>query len=164
MPNVIKSTFTFDSDLFDYFDSIEYVPRDVQARMLTAMSDVIVEGQKKTATEMLTVDSGYGARGRFTDRVNGIIGNVKQGRIKKISGDPYGYKTDVIFGRTQHGERVAAIAFMNEYGVVHKPNKKFRRAYVQPPRPFISKANLTYGERAVNAASAIFEEFIDKNK
>lgn len=158
MPNVIKGLFNLEEDLSDYLDEIAYIPRDVQAEMLKAEADIIVEAQKKTAREMLTVDGGFGASGKYTDVRNGVINSIRMGRIKKNSGEPNMYHTDVIFKGEQHHERLAAIAFMNEYGVVHPETRVSHHAYTQPARPFISRANLYNAEKAVKAAAEIFKK------
>ena len=58
----------------------------------------------------------------------------------------------VSFKGTAHGNRVAEIAFINEFG---KKN--------QPPRPFISTANEKHAEAAVEAAAKVYDEYLKKN-
>ena len=160
MAKVVKGMLQISGDLDEYLKSIEVIPDKIQDEMLKAMSDVVVEGTKKMATEMLTADGGFGASGKYTDVKRGVISSIKMGRIKKSNKTGMRY-TDVIFKGKQHGERLAAIAFMNEYGVVHKPSPYYNRFYVQPPRPFVSRALLYYGDRALKAAeNVLFKKFL----
>lgn len=163
MPNVIKGLFTVDDTLSEYLESISVIPDAVQKEMLNAEADVIINAQKELARSMLTADGGFGASGKYTDVRDGIVGSIKRGRFKKSSRDGNMLRTDVIFKGSQHGERLAAIAFMNEYGVVHKPTRVYPRAYRQPARPFISRSILYNSKKAVNAAAEIFKKFL-KNK
>lgn len=161
MAKVTKGLFTVDDTLSEYIQSIAEIPQSVQKDMLKAEAAVIVDAQKDLARSMLTEDGGYGASGKHTDVINGIVGNIKQGRIKKSSRNSDVLRTDVIIGNKQHGERLAAIAFMNEYGVVHKPTKFYPRAYRQPARPFISRSVLYFSHKAVEAAAEVFKKFLN---
>lgn len=161
MPRVVKGLFTVDDTLSDYLKQIATIPDEVQKEMLNAEADVIIDAQKELARTMLTTDGGFGASGKWTDVQNGIVGSIRRGRFKKSSRNKDMLRTDVIFKGSQHGERLAAIAFMNEYGVVHKPTKFYPRAYRQPARPFISRSVLYFSHKAVEAAAEVFKKFLN---
>ena len=55
------------------------------------------------------------------------------------------------FAGTQHGESIATIAYINEYG---KTN--------QPARPFIATANAKCENEAVEKAASVFPDYIDE--
>lgn len=160
MPNVIKGLFTVHDTLSEYLDSIAEIPQDVQKDMLTAEAKVMVDAQKELARQMLTADGGFGASGKWTDVRDGVIGSIQQGRIKKSNRGSDVLRTDVIFKGSQHDERLAAIAFMNEYGVVHPPTKRYPRAYRQPARPFVSRSVVLFSKKAVDAAAEILRKFL----
>ena len=160
MPRITKGLFTVDDTLSEYLESISVIPEKVQKDMLKAEADIIVDAQKELARQMLTADGGFGASGKYTDVRNGIIGSIKRGRYKKPKGSDGMWRTDVIFKGSQHDERLATIAFMNEYGVVHPPTKRYPRAYRQPARPFISRSVLLNSKKAVEAAAEVFRKFL----
>lgn len=159
MPNVIKGLFTVEDTLSEYLHTIANIPESVQKEMLTAEAKVMVDAQKQTAQEMLTADGGFGASGKYTDVKNGVISSIQQGRFKKGKGGNM-LRTDVIFKGKQHGVRLATIAFMNEYGVVHPPTKYYNHAYRQPARPFIRRSIQVYSKKAVEAAAEVFRKFL----
>lgn len=150
-----RELLSVNDELSPYLDEIMTLPKSIQSDMLNAMGNVVKDAVKETAHEMLTVDNGYGASGKYTNERTGIYSSVKVGRIKKNSKDAM-YHTDVIFKGKQHGERLATIAFVNEYGALHKPNKMFGGTYIQPPRRFISKALLLCSDDAAKAAAEVF--------
>ena len=130
--------------LEDLLDKVAYLPEDVESDMLTAAAEIIKDEQKRSATEMLV--------GPYTDLATGVAQSIQVGKVKKNRRG--GLYTDVIFKGRQHGERLATIAFVNEYGVVHKYS-------VQHARPFVSNAIENKSEDAVNAEREILQSYID---
>lgn len=118
-----------------FFDDLMLGSDEMIDEMLGAMADVVVEAQKRTASTML--------QGPFYK--GGVAGAVAKGRIKK-SRD--GRVLPIEFVGTQHGEELARIAYINEYG---KTN--------QPARPFIATANAQCEEEAVEKAASVFEKY-----
>lgn len=118
-----------------FFDDLMLGSDEMIDEMLGAMADVVVEAQKRTASTML--------QGPFYK--GGVAGAVAKGRIKK-SRD--GRVLPIEFVGTQHGEELARIAYINEYG---KTN--------QPARPFIATANAQCEEEAVEKAAFVFEKY-----
>mgnify|MGYP001163362984 CR=1 FL=1 len=121
--------------LENFFDDLALAADGMIDEMLDAMADVVVEAQKRTASTML---QGPFYRG-------GVAGAVAKGRVKK-SRD--GKVLPIEFIGTQHGEELARIAYINEYG---KTN--------QPARPFIATANAQCEGEAVEKAAAVFEKY-----
>ena len=118
-----------------FFDDLMLGSDEMIDEMLGAMADVVVEAQKRTASTML--------QGPFYK--GGVAGAVAKGRIKK-SRD--GRVLPIEFVGTQHGEELARIAYINEYG---KTN--------QPARPFIATANAQCEGEAVEKAAFVFEKY-----
>ena len=116
-------------------ERIANIPDDVMKRMLDAQADIVVDAQKKTASTML--------RGPYYK--GGVAGGVSKGRYKRKKDGAEHY---VVFKGTQHGNRIAEIAFVNEYG------KKG-----QPARPFIKTANEQSEPAATDAASKILYDW-----
>ena len=130
--------------LEDLLDKLAYLPDEVESNMLNAAADIIADEQKRTAKDMLV--------GPYTDLATGVAQSIQVGKIRRNRRG--GMYTDVIFKGTQHGERLATIAFVNEYGVVHKYS-------LQRPRPFVSNAIENKSEEAVDAEREILQEYID---
>ena len=118
-----------------FFDDLMLGSDEMIDEMLGAMADVVVEAQKRTASTML--------QGPFYK--GGVAGAVAKGRIKK-SRD--GRVLPIEFVGTQHGEELARIAYINEFG---KTN--------QPARPFIATANAQCEGEAVEKAAFVFEKY-----
>lgn len=118
-----------------FFDDLMLGSDEMIDEMLGAMADVVVEAQKRTASTML--------QGPFYK--GGVAGAVAKGRIKK-SRD--GRVLPIEFVGTQHGEDLARIAYINEFG---KTN--------QPARPFIATANAQCEGEAVEKAAFVFEKY-----
>lgn len=107
--------------------------------MLNAMGDVVVPAQKKTASAMLKGPYNKGA----------VMASIQKSRVKRGKG---GKVMFIEFVGTQHGESLATIAYINEYG---KTN--------QPARPFIATANEQSETEAVEkAASVLFNHYKGK--
>lgn len=117
------------------FEEIARLPGSVLDDMLNAQGDVVVAAQKRTASTML--------RGPYY--AGGVAGSVAKGKVKNIAG---GKMMEIEFKGRQHGESLARIAYINEYG------KKG-----QPARPFIRTANEQAAEQAVEAAANALEKF-----
>ena len=131
---------TFDTSGVDQyafdFASLAELPGSVVDEMLEAEGRIIKDGQAETARAML--------RGEYYR--DGVAGGVRAGKVKRSGGTKSVYVT---FEGEQHGNRVAEIAFVNEFG---KHN--------QPARPFIRTANEKYADRAVEAAEQIYDRFL----
>ena len=123
------------------FEKIAALPQEVVDDMLTAEATVVVAAEKKTALAML--------RGPYRNVRTGVAQSIRQGQIRKSRGRSY---TDVIFEGTQHGERLAAIAYINEFGKLN-----------QPARPFIAAALIKCTDEAVDAAAKIYDDFCKQN-
>lgn len=107
--------------------------------MLNAMGDVVVPAQKKTASAML--------KGPYNK--DAVMASIQKSRVKRGKG---GKVMFIEFVGTQHGESLATIAYINEYG---KTN--------QPARPFIATANEQSETEAVEkAASVLFNHYKGK--
>jgi len=125
--------------LKDALKDIERIPEDVQDEMLNAQADIVVDAQVHTAGTMLQgpYNEGEVARSVFKSKP----------RKKKT-----GRYIDVGFKGEQHGNRLAEIAFVNEYG------KKSQEA-----RPFIRKANEDSAEPSTKAAFEVYDKWFKKN-
>ncbi len=116
-------------------EKIANIPDNVMQEMLEAQADIVVEAQKRTASTML--------QGPYYK--GGVAGGVSKGKYKKNAN---GAEHQVVFKGTQHGNRIAEIAFVNEYG---KKN--------QPARPFIKTANEESAGEATEAAAKILNDW-----
>lgn len=115
------------------------LPDSLVAEMLNAEADIIIQGQKNSAREYGTVDTGQ------------MAASIKKGAIKKLkSGDRCIY-VGPSGTRTRDGitTRNAEIAFINEFG-----------KHGQPARPFINTANERYADKAVDAAFKIYDRYL----
>lgn len=151
-------------DLIKDFETIAETPEEVIDEMLNAQADVVVKAQKQTARTMLSGPYSQGivadaikknprvqyTRGggkvlyiNFAGRVYGA--GRPQGGIEKLKGK----------GRRKHiavseaGNRIAEIAFINEFG---KTN--------QPARPFILAANEESASEATKQAADVYDKFL----
>lgn len=127
--------------LEDFFGNMAAMPDSVIDKMLNAEADVAVKAQKRTTASMW--------HGPLS---NGISSSsIKKGRPKKTKG---GRGVSITFkgSRTRVNTTTAnsEIAFVNEFG---------KRG--QNPRPAIKTANEECADEAVEAAGAIFDEFIN---
>ncbi len=119
------------------FDNLAEVPLSVIKDMLEAQGDVVVEAQKGTAQSML--------QGPYNQ--NAVAGSVSKGKFK---GSGEGGSLEVEFKGSQHGNRLAEIAFINEFGKES-----------QPARPFIQTANEKSAEETTQAAQEVFDKWTD---
>lgn len=118
------------------FEELASLPDAVVDAMLQAEAEVVQKAQAQSAKTML---QGPYNRGAVAAGVHiGKAKTTKDGRALYLS-----------FSGQQHGTRVAEIAFLNEFG------KKG-----QPPRQFIRAANEKSAERAVQAASDIYDNYL----
>ncbi|MBQ8616386.1 MAG: hypothetical protein IJ418_02620 [Clostridia bacterium] len=118
------------------FKELEELPDAVLKDMLQAEGEVIKRGQSETASSML---QGPYYRG-------GVASGIKLGKFKRNRANATMYVT---FEGTQHGNRIAEIAFINEFG-----------KHGQPPRQFIREANERFAEEAVDAAAKIYDQYL----
>lgn len=124
------------AELIQAFEDIEELPDEVVNGMLEAEADVVVEAQKETAEAML--DGPYNK--------NAVKNAITKGRAKKTRD---GRDLSITFEGEQHGNRIAEIAFVNEYG---KTN--------QPARPFIRMANEKSEDEAADKAAEVYDKFL----
>ena len=107
-------------------EEIASIPDDVAAAMLDAEAQVVEEANGET------------------------LRSIRRGKMKKgRDGSRTVYITPQ--GVNEKGERNAAVAFINEYGV---PSRKI------PPRPFIATANEKAAGPAVAEAEKVYDEFL----
>lgn len=117
---------------------IAEIPDDVAAAMLDAEAQVVEEAQIAEGMFMGVYDTGQ------------TLASIRRGRMKKgRDGARMVYVTPT--GTNDKGERNAAVAFINEYGV---PSRKI------PPRPFIATANEKAADPAVAEAEKIYDRFL----
>lgn len=116
-------------------EQIANIPDGIIQQMLEAQADIVVKAQKRTASTML--------QGPYYK--GGVAGGVSKGRYKRTGS---GAQQEVVFKGTQHGTRIAEIAFINEYG---KKN--------QPARPFIQTANEQSAAETTEAAAKVLHEW-----
>lgn len=121
------------------FSNIAKLPASVQDEILEAEAGVIMPAQKRMALSMLTGPYNKGA----------VAGAVTKNRPVATAD---GRKMYLTFKGTQHGNRIAEIAFVNEYG---KKN--------QPARPFIKTALETHADEAVDAGYRVYDKWLTKN-
>lgn len=126
-------------DMANTFNELAVEIDEVSDDMLNAMGDVVVPAQKRTASAMLRGPYNKGA----------VMASIQKSRVKRGKG---GKVMFIEFIGTQHGESLATIAYINEYG---KTN--------QPARPFIATANAKAENEAVEkAASVLFNYYSRK--
>lgn len=119
-------------------EEIASIPDDVAKAMLDAEAQVVEEAQIAEGMSMGVYDTGQTLRSIHR-------GKMKRGR----DGARAVYVTPT--GKNDKGERNAAVAFINEYGV---PSRKI------PPRPFIATANEKAAGPAVAEAEKIYDKFL----
>lgn len=129
-------------ELENDFSKIAEIPDSVMENMINAETDVIVAAQKKKAKTML--------RGKYNR------GYVERAiKKKKFKRSYFGASQMITIDGTVTDEyhrkptRVAEIAFINEYGKEG-----------QPARPFIRTANEESGDKAVQAAFDVYDQFL----
>ena len=119
-------------------EEIASIPDDVAAAMLDAEAQVVEEAQIAEGMSMGVYRTGETLR------------SIRRGKMKKgRDGSRTVYITPQ--GVNEKGERNAAVAFINEYGV---PSRKI------PPRPFIATANEKAAGPAVAEAEKVYDEFL----
>lgn len=125
-------------DLMLSLQEIAAIPDDVAREMLDAEAQVVEEAQLAEGMSMGVYRTGQ------------TLASIRRGRMKKgRDGVRTVYVTPT--GTNDKGERNAAVAFINEYGV---PRRKI------PPRPFIATANEKAADPAVAEAEKIYDEFL----
>lgn len=117
-------------------NQIATIPQNVQENMVDKMADVFAEAQEYTAATML--------QGPYYQ--GDVASAIAKSKIKRTKTGPY---KDVVFKGMAHGNRVAEIAFINEYG------KKS-----QPARPFIKTANTISDEPSKKAGFAVYDDWL----
>lgn len=118
------------------FEELATLPDTVLKAMLQAEGEVIKRAQASTAASML--------QGPYY--AGGVVSGIRLGKYKRNAGNATMYVT---FEGSQHGNRIAEIAFINEFG-----------KHGQPARPFIQTANERYAGEAVDAAAKIYDQYL----
>ncbi len=125
-------------DLMLSLEEIAAIPDDVAQAMLDAEAQVVEEAQIAQGMAMGVYDTGDTLR------------SIRRGRMKRTKeGGRAVYVTPQ--GVNDKGERNAAVAFMNEYGV---PSRRI------PARPFIATANAAAVDPAVAEAEKVYDEWL----
>lgn len=125
-------------DLMLSLEEIASIPDDVAAAMLDAEAQVVEEAQIAEGMTMGVYDTGQTLR------------SIRRGKMKKgRDGSRAVHVTPQ--GVNDRGERNAAVAFINEYGV---PGRRI------PPRPFVATANEKAARPAVAEAEKIYDAFL----
>ena len=119
------------------FNNIREIPYWVLEEMLDKQADVVVAAQKRTADAML--------EGPYNKQA--VRAAIKKGKTKRRKDGLVKYVT---FNGSQHGSRLAEIAFINEYG------KKGQSA-----RPFVKVANEGAAGKSQIAAEKVFDDWIE---
>lgn len=123
------------------FDNLAKIPDEVIDKMLNAEADIAVAAQKRTTASMW--------HGPLSDGISSS--SVKKGRPKKTKS---GRAIPITFAgsRTRANTTTSnsEIAFVDEFG-----------KQGQNPRPAIKTANEECADAAVNAAGAIYDEFLN---
>lgn len=128
----VFATTGLDEYAFPFTQLAGILPEVIDA-MCEAEAEIIKKAQSETARSML--------QGPYYK--GGVAAGARSGQKKRFANGTSMYVT---FGGTQHGNRIAEIAFINEYG------KKG-----QPARQFIRTANEKYADKAVEAARKILD-------
>lgn len=121
------------------YSNIAKLPVHVLDEILEAEAGVIMPAQKRLASSMLVGPYNKGA----------VAAGITKNKPVAASD---GRKLYLTFNGTQHGNRIAEIAFVNEYG---KKN--------QPPRPFIKTALETHATEATDAGYRVYDKWLTKN-
>lgn len=125
------------SEIIGDFEKLAKTPQAVLYKMVKSGGEVLAKAQRKNAQTMLKGEYYQGAV------AEGVV-------VKEPKGIGGSTSVDITFKGTQHGNRIAEIAFVNEYG---KKN--------QPARPFIRTANDESEDTAVEAAEKDYHEYVD---
>lgn len=119
------------------FNHIESIPYWVLEDMLDKQADVVVTAQRATAESML--------EGPYNKKA--VKAAIKKGKTKRRKDGLVKYVT---FNGSQHGSRLAEIAFVNEFG------KKGQKA-----RPFVTAANEKCANETQIAAEKVFDDWVE---
>lgn len=123
------------------FEELAKLPDEVLSEMLEAEADIVEPEISRQAEAML--------RGRYYE---GAIARSVYHKPPRRAARTRNMTLYISFKGEQHGEPIARIAYINEYG---KKN--------QAPRPFIATAIEKAAPAAVEAAADVLENYIDKS-
>lgn len=126
-------------DLERQFSMMSTVPSEVAWKMLDAESDVVVDAQRESAERLLQGKYNKGA----------VKKSIKKGKIKLHKG---AYTQYITYNGTQHGNRIAEIAFVNECGA---PKRGIAA------RHWIRDANERCADKAVEAGADVLYGWAD---
>ena len=114
------------------------LPADVRKEMVDAQAEVV---EKSLVYHAGTMPKGPYYRG-------GVARSVTR---RKARATKNGATASIVFKGTQHGNRLAEIAFINEFGKSS-----------QPARPFIRTANDKAADPAADAAHDVLDKYLSK--
>lgn len=123
------------SQLAISLDQISEIPDDVLEQMLQAEADVIEKAQREKG-------KAYGVH-----RTGVTLSSIERTKTSKTKDGKAIYIMPM--GTNADGNRNAEVAFINEYG-----------KHGQPARPFIRDANEEKADEAVDAAAAIYDNYL----
>ena len=118
------------------FEEIAQMPDHVIEDILLAEAQVVKREEKSSAESML--------QGPYYE--GGVAAALEIGKVKRTSDGGHLFVT---FEGMQHKNRVAEIAFVNEYGKES-----------QPPRQFIRTAIAKCEDEAVEAGADVYEKWL----
>lgn len=130
------------NDLMLSLEEVAELPDEVARSMLRSEADIVLQAQKRMASQMKVEDTGL------------TIESMDKGPARKRDGIMSLYITSKgtrvrTRGKKTQEVRNAEIAFINEYG---------KRG--QPARPFIATANAAAADSAAAEAAKIYDEFL----
>ena len=123
-------------ELAKALNKVADIPLDAQEKMVDAMADVVVEAQIYMAATML--------QGPYYQ--GDVASSIKKNKLRRTKSGPY---KDIVFKGMSHGNRIAEIAFVNEYG------KKS-----QPARPFRKTAIITSDKPSLEAGFSAYDKWL----
>lgn len=134
-----KITFEGIDDTISLLDDLANMPDEIIDEMLIAGGEVAAEALRYSTLKEGVFDTGQ------------VYDSITLGKPRKDK------TIDVYFKGTRENSKVrnAEVAFVNEYGV---PSKKIA------PRQFIRKAQEDAAEPATEAATRIYDEYMNKLK
>jgi HK97 gp10 family phage protein len=127
-------------NLINAFERLAELPDGTIEAMLLAEANIVAEAQKRTAASML--------QGPYY--AGGVAESVTVGKMKKAGG---ARTLSITFDGTQHGEPLARIAMINEYGKTNQPARPFARTAIEECAPAAEKAAQTIYETYLNGVA-----------
>lgn len=127
-------------DIIKDFENVAVLPVGVVDEILTASARIVAEAQKMTARSMLKGDY---SQGLIADSIT--VNNPKTDkRGKRV--------VSISFSGKRHSNKIAEIAFVNEYGTTRQPARQFMRMAIE-----------SSSERAAEAAQNVLNDHFQNN-